>query len=82
MQEKRIRFHHNFALSMVSLAKIIHWIAQPTENRKPFSIYDIKTQYFNESFLNLIFSVFGIDAEQQKNNPNTVNLFNYAKIAA
>lgn len=67
---------------MLSLAKIVHWIAQPIEHRKPFSIQDIKTQYFNERFLNLIFSAFGIDAEQQKNNPNTVNLFNYTKIAA
>ena len=81
MQEKRISFHHNFALTMLSLAKIVHWIAQPIERRKPFSIQDIKTQYFNERFLNLIFSAFGIDAEQQKNNPNTLNLFNYTKIA-
>jgi hypothetical protein len=66
---------------MLSLAKIVHWIVLPIENRKPFSINDIKTQYFNQRFLNLIFSAFGIDAEQQKNNPNTINLFNYAKIA-
>jgi hypothetical protein len=82
MQEKRIGFHHNFALTMLSLAKIVHWLVQPMEERKSFSIQDIKTQYFNERFLNLIFSAFGIDAEQQKNNPNTVKLFNYAKIAA
>jgi hypothetical protein len=82
VQEKRIRFHHNFALTMLSLAKIAHWLIQPIEDRKPFSIQDIKTQYFNERFLNLIFLALGIDAEQQKNNPNTSNLFNYAKIAA
>ncbi len=58
---------------MLSFVKIVHWITYTIEHRKPFSIQDIEAQYFNERFLNLIFSAFGIDAEQ-KNNLNTVNL--------
>jgi hypothetical protein len=81
-QENRLTFHHNFALTMLSLAKIVHWVKQPIDNRKPFSIQDIKTQYFNEHFLNLFFNVFAITPEQQKNNPNITSLINYSKIAA
>lgn len=81
-QKNRLSFHYNFALTMLSLAKIVHWLRQPIEVRKPFSIQDIKTQYFNEHFLNLFFNVFAISTEQQKNNPNINILTNYAKIAA
>lgn len=81
-QENRLAFHHNFSLTMLSLAKIVHWLKQPVDNRKPFSIQDIKTQHFNEHFLNLFFNVFAITPEQQKNNPNITTLINYSKIAA
>jgi hypothetical protein len=82
LQQERLSFHHNFSLTALSLAKIVHWLSIPMLNRKPFSIYDIKTQYFNERFLNLFFIAFGLQPEQQKNNPKLFNLFNYAKIAA
>lgn len=81
-QENRLSFFHNFALTMLSLAKITQWINQPIESRKSFSIQDIKAQYFNERFLKLFFNVFGISPEQQKNNPNISLLTNYSKIAA
>ncbi|PWK16764.1 hypothetical protein LV89_04787, partial [Arcicella aurantiaca] len=81
-QKERLDFHHNFSLTMLSLAKITNWLNKPTDSRKAFSIYDIKTQYFNERFLNKFFSVFGISPEQQINNPNVNSLRNYAKIAA
>jgi hypothetical protein len=81
-QQKRLDFHHNFALTILSLAKVVHWLSQPLENRKPFSIQDIKAQYFNERFLKLFFDVFGICPEQQKNNLKVATLTNYAKIAA
>jgi len=81
-QKERLDFHHNFSLTMLSLAKITHWLSKSKENRKAFSIHDIKAQYFNERFLNKIFNVFAITPEQQLNNPNINCLRNYAKIAA
>lgn len=81
-QEHRLNFHHNFVLTILSLTKVVHWLSQPIENRKPFSIQDIKTQYFNERFLNLFFNVFGICTEHQENNSKIATLTNYAKIAA
>lgn len=53
-QQSRLDFHHNFVLTMLLLTKITHWLSQPVKDRKPFSIQDIKTQYFNERFLNLL----------------------------
>ena len=67
---------------MLSLAKITDWLNKPKDSRKAFSIHDIKAQYFNERFLNKIFSVFAITPELQLNNPNIDSLRNYAKIAA
>lgn len=81
-QQQRLNFHHNFALTVLSLVKVAHWLTQPLDNRKPFSIQDIKAQYFNERFLNLFFNVFGICPEHQENNPKIATLTNYAKIAA
>ena len=81
-QKERLDFHHNFSLTILSLAKITHWLSKPKDSRKAFSIHDIKAQYFNERFLNKIFSVFAITPEQQLNNPNIDSLRNYAKIAA
>jgi Transposase DDE domain len=81
-QQQRLDFHHNFALTLLSLVKVVHWLSQPLENRKPFSIQNIKAQYFNERFLNLFFDVFGICPEQKENNPKIATLINYAKIAA
>jgi hypothetical protein len=81
-QKDRLNFHFNFALTILSLTKIVHWITQPINNRMPFSIYDIKTQYFNERFLNKIFNVFGIDPEHQNNKFKVQNLMDYTKIAA
>ncbi|MBC7407624.1 MAG: hypothetical protein H7339_04470 [Arcicella sp.] len=81
-QKERLDFHHNFSLTMLSLAKITDWLNKPKDSRKAFSIHDIKAQYFNEQFLNKIFSVFAITPELQLNNPNIDSLRNYAKIAA
>lgn len=71
---------YNFALTMLSVAKVVHWLSKPLENRKPFSIQDIKAQYFNERFLNLFFNVFGICPEQRENNLKIESLTNYAKL--
>ena len=62
---------------MLSLAKITHWLNKPKYRRKIFSIHEIEAKYFNERFLNKIFSVFAITPEQQLNNPNIDFLRNY-----
>lgn len=81
-KEKRLNFHFNITLTVLSIAKVIHWISQPSENRKPFSIQDIKTQYFNEHLLDKFFDGYGLCPKSAKNNPCYKELVNYAKIAA
>jgi len=46
--EKKLDFHFNTALTTVSLVKALYHLSQPIEQRTPFSMADIKTQYFNE----------------------------------
>ena len=45
--EMKLDFHFNTALTTVSMVKAIYHLSQPIEERKPFSMADIKTQYFN-----------------------------------
>jgi len=81
-KEKRLGFHFNFSLTALSIAKIVHWMSQPLEQRKPFSMQDIKTQYFNEHLLGKFIDGFGICPKSAINNPCYQELVNYAKIAA
>jgi hypothetical protein len=75
-------FHFNAALSAVSIAKALHWLSLPAKQRGPFSMADIKTQYFNELMLERFFSAYGINPHQAKNNPAYKTLFEFGKIAA
>lgn len=81
-KEERLGFHFNFSLTALSIAKIVHWMSQPSIERKPFSIQDIKTQYFNEHLLGKFIDGFGICPKSAINNPCYQDLVNYAKIAA
>lgn len=80
--EKALDFHFNTALSAVSIAKALHWLSLPAEQRGPFSMADIKTQYFNELMLERFFSAYGINPHRAKNNPAYKSLFEFGKIAA
>jgi len=81
-KEKRLDFHFNAVLTTVSLAKAIHHLNVPVEQRKSFSMFSIKAQYFNELFMDRFFSLFGIDPKPKKNNPHYLNLRDFGKIAA
>ena len=81
-QAESLDFHFNTALSAVSIAKALHWLSLPAEQRGPFSMADIKTQYFNELMLELFFSAYGINPHRAKNNPAYKALFEFGKIAA
>jgi len=69
-------------LSTVSIAKVLHWLCLPADKRGPFSMADIKTQYFNELMLERFFSVCGINPNLAKNNPAYKSLYDFGKIAA
>jgi len=81
-KEKRLDFHFNTSLTTVSLAKAVHYLNQPISKRKPFSMFSIKTQYFNEHMLDRFISAFGIFPIPKKNNPVYLKLRDFGKIAA
>lgn len=81
-KEKRLNFHFNASLTAVSLAKAVHHFNQPICKRKPFSMFSIKTQYFNELLLDRFISAFGISPKLKKNNPVYLKLRDFGKIAA
>lgn len=80
--EQKIHTHINASLTAVSLAKAAHAWPQPNQERKPFSLSSIKTQYFNEHLLHRFFSEFGMAPETYQNSPQYQALYNYGCIAA
>jgi len=80
--QERLLFQFNFSLSILSIAKVVHWLSMPVEQRAAFSIQDIKTHYFNEHLLDKFIIALGICPETAKNSDNYRNLINYTKIAA
>ncbi len=54
--ETKIHFHVNASLSTVSLAKALHYLNIPLEERDSFSMTDVKVQYFNQFITDFIFS--------------------------
>ena len=81
-KEKRLDFHFNASLTAVSLAKAAHHLSIPKKERKSFSMFSIKAQYFNELLLNRFFDVFGINPNSKKIKSLIKPLRNFGKIAA
>jgi hypothetical protein len=62
----KINFHVNASLSTISLAKALHYLPIPKEQREGFSMLDIKTMYFNQHITDLIFSKLALDLSCEK----------------
>ena len=80
--ENKLDFHFNMSLTTINIAKITHWLTTPKEERKSFSMSDIKTMYHNELLLNRFFLTFGINPNLAKNKAKALELLDYGKIAA
>lgn len=63
---EKIHFHINTALTAVSIAKVVHHLQLPVDQRGPFSMADIKTLYANDLMLDRFISTFGIDPHLSK----------------
>lgn len=81
-QKKAIAFHVNMALTVLNIAKAMHWISIPKTDRPPFSMADIKTQYINELILDRLICLYGKDPNVEKNNPDIRKLYDLGRIAA
>jgi len=80
--ENKLHFHFNASLTAINLAKISHWISIPKQDRKAFSMSDLKTMYHNELMLNQFFNVFGVCPNLKKNKAKIRELLKYGTIAA
>ena len=81
-QENALDFHFNISLSTLNIAKAMHWLAVPKQERGAFSMTDIKTQYINELVLDRIISIYGKDPSVEKLNPKIRDLYQLGRIAA
>jgi hypothetical protein len=77
---KRIAFQVNFALSVLSVAKVVHWLSVPLGQRKAFSIQDIKTRYANQDLLDRLINGLGLCSKTLQNSLLYRQLINYATI--
>jgi DDE family transposase len=80
--EEKLYFHLNTALTCVSLAKAAYHIPAPLEQRKPFSMADIKNASANDFIFNRIISLFGFNPNSTKIKHFRENIRNFGKIAA
>jgi hypothetical protein len=60
----------------------VHWYSIPKEERKSFSMADVKTINHNTLLLERFISMFAIKANVLKNNQNVKELLLYGTIAA
>ena len=80
--ENKLHFQFNAALSAINIAKAVHWISIPREQRKAFSMNDIKTMNHNALLLERFFTMFGLNPHLAKNQKHVKELLYYGTIAA
>jgi hypothetical protein len=78
----KLNFHFNVSLTANNIAKVEDWLSIPKEERKAFSMSDIKTLNHNRLLLGRFFDVFGIDPNKYKNGKYIKELIYYGTIAA
>ncbi len=80
--QEKLHFHLNTALTAVSLAKAVHHLSTPAEERGAFSMADVKTQYANDLLLSRFIATFGIGSQVSKINSIRERFRAIGKIAA
>ena len=80
--ENKLNFQFNAALTTINIAKVKHWLSQPIEIHKPFSMADNKTMNHNRLLLQRFIDVFGVNAYSANNRNHVNELIYYGTIAA
>ena len=80
--KEALEYHFNMSLTAVSVAKVAHHLSVDKNQRGPFSMADVKTQYFNELMIDRVFDVFANNPNLTKNHPALQKLYDLGKIAA
>lgn len=80
--ENKLHFQFNASLTSINIAKAIHWLSIPKNERGAFSMADIKTMNHNILMLNRFFDVFGVSPYSAKNQKYFKELILYGTMAA
>lgn len=80
--ENKLNFHFNSALTTVSIAKAISLLDLNKDQRRIFSMRDVKTWFLNRLMVKRFLSNFEIDPNTEKNTPIYLKLLNWGRIAA
>jgi len=80
--ENKLHFQFNASLTSINIAKAIHWLSIPKNERGAFSMADIKTMNHNILMLNRFFDVFGVSPYSAKNQKHFKELILYGTMAA
>ena len=78
----RLHFHFNAAMTALNIAKTELLQAQNQDGPMVYSIASVKARYFNEHYLQIIFSMLDLDLSSIKNSPAYSFLREYGQIAA
>ena len=80
--KEKLYFHFNMSLTAVNVAKVVHWYSIPIDERKSFSLSDVKTINHNTLLLERFITMFAIKPNLLKNNQNVKELLLYGTKAA
>ena len=64
--KKKLDFHFNMSLTNIGIAKVVHYLTIPLEQRGSFSLQNIKRMNHNKLIVDLIFSNLGVDLSCKK----------------
>ena len=77
-EQKRLDFHFNTVMMTLNLAIVENML----QAKEQFSLQDIKTEYFNQKWLDRIITDLDLDADKIKKHPNFPKLLQLGKLAA
>ncbi len=80
--QARLDFHFNASLTALNIAKLEQLQGHQGSDQMVFSMASVKACYFNEYFLQKLFSMFGLDRSLIKKSPEYQKLRDYGKMYA
>jgi hypothetical protein len=78
----KLESHWNYSLTAINIAKVNHYLAIPKQQRKSFSMADVKTICHNQLLIDRFFEILPQNTEFSKNHPKVKELYYYGCIAA
>ncbi len=78
----KLEFHWNCSLTAINIAKVNFFLKVPKDQRKSFSMANVKTLCHNQLIIDRFFEILPKNTELSKNHPQVKELYYYGCIAA